>query len=707
MKQPVLMFLFAFLALSLSTNAVSTDCGLVNLDYNNNLVIATGETGSFTINVFNRGTTTEHISASAQCNPLELRCSYSGISDSTLLAPGQRIAVRLNVEAMSASGAFDIPGEFRAGPSGSTCATSLTFHASVTQGNSTTAQPVTAWIAPVEPQNARPGDVVEFKIGVKNNENKKIFATITSKNTNPFETSTSLTASNIALLSGETKYVTVTVRLPPGTPGGVYSWIYKVDAGNCCNYDIDLPLSIQVDAPKLSVELLNVPIQDTCLAVTPGNTTSIPLILKNNEETTGPFNLLIEGSTTVKGITKVTESTLTLLQGEQKPFQVQITPQLRTPIDNYTFKVRGTYQGFVFLDKSFCFTVQGITDTNIVAPSNIVIERTRITNTLINITNAGSTRLEYALSSVPTTELNVQIQPNTFSLNPGETQVVSLGFVSNLNTPLGSQTVQLRLDTPSFSKNIGLNVTVYPTGRSGESLLKITSVEEVKLVKGIAKAFNITIENIGQIPQSNVEITLDGIPSIWYVADSTSIFPGETEEFSLLVTVPQTATDSQFFANLTARTTNGEFASQPITFTTTDVAFDFIVNQVIENRNPAGETTSVDLVVTVTNSGGATISQVTPLINDLNYIYVQTPPVISLQGGQSAQIRINLKAAQRPTNANQTVTLQFSANEGVSNSQAITIPALSIVSPSVMPQVAIILILLIGIVAILAKTQKQ
>ena len=118
MKQPVLMFLFAFLALSLSADAVSTDCGLVNLDYNNNLVIATGETGSFTINVFNRGTTTEHISASAQCNPLELRCSYSGISDSTLLAPGQRIAVRLNVEAMSASGAFDIPGEFRAGPSG-------------------------------------------------------------------------------------------------------------------------------------------------------------------------------------------------------------------------------------------------------------------------------------------------------------------------------------------------------------------------------------------------------------------------------------------------------------------------------------------------------------------------------------------------------------------------------------------------------------
>ncbi len=699
------VFLSTLLLLVTAASAVSTTCGLINVDYNNALTLDANTAGSFTVTLFNQGITTQRISASAQCNPVQLSCSLSGISSDTLLASGEQKIFSLNVESTGASGSFAIPLEFRAGPSEATCTAQLSLTANVVSQPSGTVQPLTAWITPTDSQNARPSDSVEYTIGLKNNLNKKIFASISSQGTNPFESATTLSASNVALEGGETKYVYITVRLPPGTPGGAYNWVYRVDAGNCCDYNLDLPVSVVVDGPTLEVQLRGSPVQTQCTAVSAGSTVSIPMSLFNNADTTGPFDLSIQGSSTVRNIASVTEPRLTILNGEEKAFQVRFSPSSRTPIDTYTYKLRGTYNGFIFLDRSFCFSVQGVQSASISVPSNILIERTRISNNQINLTNIGTTADTYALSIDPTEDVTVLIQPSSFTLTPGQTQTVSLAISSDLSTPLGERTLSLRLDADNYSRNIDLNATVYATGRSGESLLRVTSPRELTFVKGIAKVFDVTVENIGQNVLRDVSITLDNVNPGWYMVDNRTLLPGGNEVFTVTLTIPGTYADQQLDANVTTRS-GGEFLSEPITFTATNIVFDFIVSEIVENKAANGETTSVDLVVILTNTGGSTATQVTPLITDINYIYTQMPFNVTLAPGESASARIHLEPARQDT-VNQTVSLQFAAAEGVSGTHSVSIPALAIGQTNLTMKLAAILILLIAIVAVMARTNKS
>ncbi|MFH0713864.1 MAG: hypothetical protein V1722_04880 [Candidatus Micrarchaeota archaeon] len=699
---------YAFLTLFVFTvcaSAITTTCGLVNIDYNNDLTLNAGEQGSFTLTAFNRGTATQRISASAQCDPLQLQCSFTGISDSTILAPSEQRTFSLKVKPLQ-SGAYPITGEFHAGPSASTCIAPLTFNLNALDAQTQTIDPLTVSINPVDSQNARPGDEVTFTITLKNNLNKKIYAGLSSQDTNPFESSTTLSASNVALQSGETKDVVIKVRLPPGTPGGTYTWIYKVDAGNCCGFTSNLQAQITVEAPRLSMQLLNAPVQDECKVANAGSTAAVPLIIKNNEETTGPFDLTIQGTNTVQNIVTLTEPRFTLLTGEEKPFQVNIAPLMRTPIDNYTYKLVGTYQGFKFLDRSFCFKVQGVDSINVTSSRNLVIERMRISNVQINVTNTGSTSDTYALSINPEAQLTAQLQPNSFTLAPGQMQTVAIAFTTNLQTPLGQRIVKLRVDGQKYSKNIDLNATVYATGRTGESLLKITSERQLNVVKGIAKTFNVTVENLGTEALRDVELTLNGIDLSWYVSENNTILAGDNEVFQITITIPTTSEETQFETQLKAQS-GREFVTTPLTISTSNVAFDFTITQVIENKNAAGETTSIDLVLNVTNNGATTATQITPLINDLNYIYRQTPATLTLQPGQTAQVQINLKAGNENTQ-NATLSLQLSAQEGVSGAQTVQVPALTIIKDSNLAlKIALILILLIGIFAVLAKTQKK
>ncbi|MDP3742609.1 MAG: hypothetical protein Q8R15_04805, partial [Candidatus Micrarchaeota archaeon] len=635
-----------------------------------------------------------------------LSCSLSGISSNTLLAPGEQKTFSLNIESTASSGSFVIPLEVRAGPSEPSCTTSLTLTANVVSSQSGSVQSLTSWITPTDSQNARPSDSVEYTIGLKNNLDKKIFASISSQSTNPFESSTTLSASNVALEGGETKYVYVTVRLPPGTPGGTYQWIYNVDAGNCCN-NLDLPVSITVDGSPLNVQLRGSPVQTQCTAVRAGSSVSIPMSLFNNGDVTGPFDLSIQGSSNVKNIASVTEPRLTVLNGEEKPFQVQISPSSHTAIDTYTYKLRGTYNGFIFLDKNFCFSVQGVQSASISAPSNIVIERTRLTNTQVNLTNIGTTTDTYALSVAPTEDVTVLMQPSSFTLTPGQTQVVSVAISSDLSTPLGERTLSLRLDADNYSRNIDLNATVYATGRRGESLLRVTAPTELTFVKGITKSFEVTIENIGTNVLRDVYLTLAGVNQEWYTADNRTLLPGGSEVFTITLTIPESYSAQQLDVNLTA-TSSGEVISEPITFTATNVVFDFTVLEITENRQANGETTSVDLITIVTNNGASPATQVTPLITDVNYIYTQFPTSLTLAPGENNQVRIHLEPARRDT-VNQTIALQFAAAEGVSGTHSVSIPALTIANNSgnLTMKLAAILILLIAIVAVMAKTQNK
>ncbi|MDP3742385.1 MAG: hypothetical protein Q8R15_03660, partial [Candidatus Micrarchaeota archaeon] len=72
LKTRVWTFLATLLLLVTATSAVSTTCGLINIDYNNALTLDTNTGGSFTVTLFNQGTTTQRISASAQCEPSQL-----------------------------------------------------------------------------------------------------------------------------------------------------------------------------------------------------------------------------------------------------------------------------------------------------------------------------------------------------------------------------------------------------------------------------------------------------------------------------------------------------------------------------------------------------------------------------------------------------------------------------------------------------------
>ncbi len=703
-KNTIFVILTSLLLVPIAS-AISANCGLINVDYNNEITLNAGESGSFTVTVFNQGVTTQRISASAQCNPVQLECSISGISSDTLLGAGEQKVFTLDVQAHSA-GSFPIPAEFRAGPSSPTCTSNLQFNANVLDARTGNIPPITVSIDPVDYQNARQGDKVEFTLSVKNNLNKKLFTTISSKGTNPFESSTSLTASNIALESGETKFVTISITLPPGTPGGRYNWIYNVDAGRGSNYNVDMPVEVIVDGPTLDLQLLGSPVQDVCTVVSGGQSVSIPLSIENNAEVTGPFELSIDGTRTAQNIVTVSEPRFTLQNGEEKQFNIVISPHARTPIDTYSYKLKGRYQGFTFLDRSFCFKIQGVESAVVNASRNIVIERMRLSTTVINITNTGTVRDEYALGINPSGDsLLTEIQPATFTLNPSQMQEVTLSFTSSLTTALGQRTIEMLLDAQNYSKNIDLNATIYSTGKTGESLLSIISEREVSLPSGIAKALEVTVENVGSDVLTDVEVTLKDVDVNWYETESKTILPGEAEVFEVVVTIPSTTNEQQIETSVVA-TSGFEFVEKPLTIIITNVMFDFVIHEIIENKNSNGETTSVDLIINLTNNGRSTATQIAPLISDLDYIYFQTPESVTLEQGQQAQVRVTLKPANRNTDERD-VSLQFAAQEGVSNTRSTNIPSLTIAQSGITFKIAVILILLIGIVAVLAKTEGK
>lgn len=699
----ILLSLFAFALFASLSSATSTQCGLLNIDYSDLETITQGSSGGFTFTVYNAGESTQRVSASAVCDSRQLECSFTGVGDSTLIAPAQTLRFSLNTQSVGAAGSYQIPVEIRGGIGGSTTCTASTpltleVQSSISSAPST---PLTASITPDESVNARPGDAVIYTLTLTNNLNKRIYVSISSKGTNPFESTTSFSSSDVALEARQTKDVTVTVRLPPGTPGGAYLWIYYLDAGICCGYNFTLPVQeIRVQGPILNLQLLDAPLQDECTVVDAGQREEVEMALKNNGELTGPFTLAISGSRTVTNSVSISQTRVEPARGEQVPITLTIAPPLRTPLATYYYNLRGTYQGFTFLNRQFCFTVRGVETSSLQLPQQVIIERSRIATTTINITNNGSTTDEYALTPVQEGDLAIQPQPTSFRLTPGQTQTVTLTITSDLTTELGERTLLLTLDAQNYSKEIELNATVAATGKVGESLLTVTVDREIYIAPGQSKVVQVAVENIGQSVQRDVTLEVEGLDSALFSSESQTILPGETVIFELSLTLLQGL--NQLPVNLTLQS-GEEFVKTPLVLIASATAnFEFTVDEIIENRE--GEiTTSVDLLVTVRNAGLTPITQIGALINDVDYIYTQTPAgEFTLAGGESLQVRINVKPADRNVAA-KNATLQFASAEGTSNPSTVVLPALTIPVTNLTWKAAIILLLLIGILLLLAK----
>ena len=700
-----LLVLVAFVGLA---SAASAQCGLLNIDYVDQAAINQGGSGGFTVTVYNSGENTQRISASASCDNRELDCSFTGISDSTLVSPGERRTFSLDVQSTGPAGVYQINGELRAGVSGATCTTPLTFNLNVGQVNASAANPLNAWIEPNESQNARPGDTVQYTIGLRNNGNKRIYAAISSMGTNPFESSTSLSASDVALEAGQTKLVTVNVRLPAGTPGGSYSWIYKVDAGICCGYSTTLtPVQINVQGPLLNIELRNAPLQDECTAVHAGESQTFNPSLKNNGNVKGPFELAITGSATATRTVTISQSRVEVNRGEETPFTLTIAPSARTPIGLYFYKLRGTYQGFTFLNRQLCFNVVGVETTRVAVPEEFTIEREHLSTTTINVTNNGTVADEYALTpeQMDTTDLVVNLQPNTFSLSPGQTQTVTVTITSDLETALGERNLTIQLDAQNYSSNIELPAQVVASGKVGESLMEVTVDREIYAPPGASKVFQVSVENKARHVLRDVSITIEGLDASQFSAESQSIFPADTTTFDVTINLPANAA-SQTPVNITVRS-GEEFVKIPaVIFASATANLVFTISQVIENKNSNDEVTSVDLLISVTNNGQTPVNNIVGIIDDNAYIYSQIPTELNLQPGETSQVRINVKAASGDTQ-NQDISLHLASEAGSTSPQSISLPALTVQPTNLTWKAVAILLLLIGIGLLIARRQNQ
>jgi len=706
-----LAVLMAFVGLA---SAASAQCGLLNIDYVDQAAIAQGGSGGFTITAYNSGESTQRISASAYCDNRELDCSFAGISDdSTLVAPGERKTFSLDVQSTGPAGIYQINGELRAGVSAATCTTPLTFNLNVGQtnasGSSAGINPLNAWIEPNESVNARPSDTVQYTIGLRNNGNKRIYAAISSMGTNPFESSTSLSASDVALEAGQTKLVTVAVHLPAGTPGGSYSWIYKVDAGICCGYSTTLtPIQINVQGPLLNIELRNAPLQDECTAVHAGESQTFNPSLKNNGNVNGPFDLTISGSATATRTVTISQTRIEIKHGEETPFTLTIAPSVRTPIGIYFYKLRGTYQGFTFLNRQLCFNVVGVETTRVAVPEEFTIEREHLSTTTINITNNGTVADEYALTpeQMDTSDMVVNLQPNSFSLTPGQTQTITVTVTSDLETALGERNLTIRLDAQNYSSNIELSAKVVASGKVGESLMEVTVDREIYAPPGASKVFQVSVENKARHILRDVSITIESsdLDASQYSAEPQSIFPGDTATFDVTVNLPTNAA-SQTPVNITVRS-GEEFVKIPaVLFASATANLAFTIFQVIENKNSNDEVTSVNLLINVTNNGQTTVNSIVGIIDDNAYIYSQIPTELSLQPGETSQVRINVKAAGGDTQ-NKDVALHFASQAGSTQAQSISLPALTVQPTNLTWKAVAILLLLIGIGLLIARRQN-
>jgi len=440
-SNPIALTLVFSVFVSFFAASVAAECLFLEIASINDASVTRGVTARFPLSIKNTGSGDRLVSLGGSC-PSEIDCSFD--SSSATLAAGETKIFTLSAGTARASGAYyEIPVTVSAG--GTAPCDERVARLSVTQpapSPSASVEPSLGFDASLSPSgvvsSGRPGETLEYEILVSNANPAKGFAKIRLEGA--FAGTTLLSAMNFDVAANSEKRVTAKVRLPPGTPGGTYETVFRVQAtsNEGETQEFSLPANVFVFSDTVDVDLLNQPAE--CIQVKHEDDFAWPMELRNNGESRGPFTVAVDAPAAVKEFVGVTPSLLEIASGDQQPVTLSVKPSALVTVAAYQFNLIVKYLSYTVLSVPLCVNVSGVTGFTVEKESEYAVKRGVVTPLRITISNGGSVSDDYAVQPAIVSWLSAQAVPASFTLSPHESKTVSIVVSTTLEkTPLGTR----------------------------------------------------------------------------------------------------------------------------------------------------------------------------------------------------------------------------------------------------------------------------
>ncbi|MFH0973169.1 MAG: hypothetical protein V1817_00030, partial [Candidatus Micrarchaeota archaeon] len=651
------------------TSNVAANCVFLEIAAINNATVDRGVTAAFPIAVRNAGASAQLVSLGGSCAS-EIDCSFD--SSSATLAAGETRVFTLSAGTQRASLAYyEIPVSITAAAGGGSACDYRTAFLFVNQpAPSATPAPGANFDASLSPagvvSSGRPGEVLAYEIAVSNNNDAKGFVKIRAEGV--FASTTLFSTTNFDLAGGASKRVTARVRLPPGTPGGSYEIVFRVQATDGSSGEIQefsLPAAIFVFSDTVDLDLLNQPVE--CLQVKQEHEFVFPLELRNNGEATGPFAIGIDAPADVKKFVRIEPSLLEIDSGDQQPLSVRIAPSSLATVASYNFNLVVKYLDYTVISAPLCVNISGVTGFFVEKADEYAVKRGVVTPLRIMITNNGSVSDDYSVEPAVVSWLSSQAMPSSFTLSPHESRDVNVVVTTTLDkTPLGVRflPVVVRSTQTMKSELYVLKLRISSATQQGSSYLAIKKTRFTVLA-GSQLEDSIEVVNSKDASLHGVSLTISGagVSSAWYeISPAAQDIPAKSmAEYTLDWNVPKSKA-GVYAVTLYAESSEGEATSANATLEVIapQTGFSSSVSDVDYSKfESVGEIT---VTVVLKNTGNTSVSGITAVAPQ-GFVFSQPLSTVSLAPGEEKTVSLSLKPlASVPPEGFQ---LAFQSSEGV------------------------------------------
>ncbi len=662
---------FLVLSLVLVSTLVSANCVFLEVGQFADASVSKGVQASFALSVRNTGSSSQLVSLSGSC-PSDLNCALDP-SSATLTTGESRSFVLTAGTAQATQAYYEIPVEITAGSPGSThsCDERVARLNVALPSPTPTAEPgAGGFEATLSPSGAvssgRPGETIEYAITVSNGNDAKGFVKIRVEG--EFAATTLFSTTNFDLLSGTEKIVSAKVRLPPGTPGGTYALVFRVqatDGSTSETTEFSLPASVFVFSDVVDVDLLNQPVD--CLMVEHDERLSWPMELRNNGETKGPFVLSLDAPAGVKKFVRVSPALLEVDGGDQQPVDLIVTPSSSVTVAAYQFNLLVKYLDYGVLSVPLCVNVTGVTGFDVETQDEYAVKRGVVTPLRITITNTGSVADDFSVQPALVSWLSQQAQaiPSSFTLSPGESKAVSVVVASSLEkTPLGTKylPVVIRSSRTLSSELYDLKIKISSAPQPGLSYLQI---KKTRFTAPVGESFEDSVEVVNSKSEAlhGVTLTIFGVPSAWYSVSPASqdVASKVFAEFNVVWNIPKSKA-GRYDVTLYAESQEGEFASVNATLEAIALEKDLSARALDPDYSHFESSGEILVTVVLSNTGGVALSGITPVAPN-GFAFSTAPLPVALSPGESKSVTLSLKPRGSVADGEQ-VSLSFQSNEG-------------------------------------------
>ncbi len=544
---------FTILPLLFLLPLVSASCPFLDVSTINMANVTQGAMAAYPITLLNKGLQPQVIQLSGTC-PTGFDCSFQP-SSYAVLSPSETKAFTL-VVIPSAPGNYSVPVDIEA--AGSVCEL---FNYTLLVQPSNINQSIPAFSVTVSPeanQSARPDEELLFKVAITNNRDEKGYGRI--KIMSPFKDAATLDLVDVDLLPKQSKTIAAKVAVPAGTPRGTYDIFFitnTYEGSGCCEYSDVARRQVYVFADKLALTLQGEPL--SCLLTKHGEKTTYTFKLRNDGETSGPFDFELLGDQKALSAASIDTSTLEIKPGDTQELKWTIQPLPSMVLDRYPVTLRAKRLAFTIFEKPLCFVVDAQRNFTVSANETYYVTRGEPAVITFRVKNTGTTKAVYTIAANPPKGFDFRLTEPSFTLLAGESKQAELLVGTTMQAALGEQKLDVVVSDGRVRNSVNAYASVSSSTRPDKSYLSI-STKPISVYAGVPQENKVGVTNKYAKTLGNVSISVEGIPAGWYdiQTPSRNILASKTAYYSIYFVVPLENASQRKVFSVFAQSQEGE-----------------------------------------------------------------------------------------------------------------------------------------------------